>query len=95
MILVTGATGSNGNEIVQRLAERNVLVRAMVRDRTKAKNIAVSNVEVIEGDFDHPETLQSALAGVKRAFLLTNSSASAEAQRSGGSNAWYPRCDRH
>lgn len=58
MILVTGATGSNGTEIVKRLAARNVQVRAMVRDypagetasqRNRASAIAVPNVEVVEG----------------------------------------------
>lgn len=34
-----------------------------------------------EGDFDRPETLIGALASVKRAFLLTNSSERAEAQQ--------------
>ncbi len=81
MILVTGATGSNGTEIINRLVGKNIQVRAMVRDRTKAKNIAISNVEVVEADFDRPETLQSVLTGVKRAFLLTNSSENAEAQQ--------------
>lgn len=81
MILVTGATGSNGTEIVKRLAARNVQVRAMVRDRDRASNLAIPNVEVIEADFDRPETLQSALTGVKRAFLLTNSSENAQAQQ--------------
>ncbi len=81
MILVTGATGSNGTEIIKRLAARNVQVRAMVRDRAKAKDIEIANVEIVEGNFDRPETLQSALTGVKRAFLLTNSSESAEAQQ--------------
>lgn len=79
MILVTGATGSNGREIVKHLASRNVQVRAMVRDRARA--IAVPNVEVVEGDFDRPETLLGALAGVERAFLLTNSTERAEAQQ--------------
>lgn len=81
MILVTGATGSNGNEIGKRLAEQNVQVRAMVRDRNRASNQAIPNVEVIEGDFDRPETLASVLAEGKRAFLLTNSSKNAEAQQ--------------
>ena len=81
MILVTGATGSNGREIVKHLALRNVQVRAMVRDRDRARAIAVPNVEVVEGDFDRPETLLDALAGVKRAFLITNSSDSAQAQQ--------------
>ena len=81
MILVTGATGSNGREIVKHLALRNVQVRAMVRDRDRARAIALPNVEVVEGDFDRPETLLDALAGVKRAFLITNSSDSAQAQQ--------------
>lgn len=81
MILVTGATGSNGTEIVKRLATRNVQVRAMVRNRDRASAIALPNVEVVEGDFDRPETMLSALAGVDRAFILTNSTERAEAQQ--------------
>lgn len=81
MILVTGATGTNGSEIVKRLAAQNVPVRAMVRDRNRANAIALPNVEVVEGDFDRPETLLSALSGVDRAFLVTNSSEHAEAQQ--------------
>ena len=39
MILVPGATGNSGTEIVQRLTTRNVHVRALL------------HVEVVEGDF--------------------------------------------
>ena len=81
MILVTGATGNNGSEIVKRLAAQNILVRAMVRDHSRAGAIALPNVEVVEGDFDRPDTLLSVLSGVDRAFLLTNSSEHAEAQQ--------------
>lgn len=81
MILVTGATGSNGTEIVKRLAAKNVKVRAMVRNRERASVITEPNVEVVEGDFERPETLLNALAGVTRAFLLTNSETRAEAQQ--------------
>jgi uncharacterized protein YbjT (DUF2867 family) len=81
MILVTGATGNNGTEIVKRLATARVQVRAMVRNRERANAIALPNVEVVEGDFDRPATLLSALAGVERAFLLTNSSERAQAQQ--------------
>ncbi|MBE9008663.1 SDR family oxidoreductase [Pseudanabaenaceae cyanobacterium LEGE 13415] len=86
MILVTGATGNNGSEIVQRLVARKVPVRAMVRDFNKAKSslqnlMTAPNVEVVEADFDRPKTLLSALKGVDRAFLVTNSSERAEAQQ--------------
>lgn len=81
MILVTGATGSNGTELVKLFASRSIPVRAMVRDVSRANDISLSGVEVVEGNFDVPETLHDALAGVKRAFLLTNSSERAERQQ--------------
>src|ERR671932_43044 len=81
MILVTGATGNNGKEIVKRLAVADVQVRAMVRNRARASAIALPHVEVVEGDFDRPETLLGALAGVERAFLLTSSTERAQSQQ--------------
>jgi uncharacterized protein YbjT (DUF2867 family) len=81
MILVTGATGNNGSEIVKLLAAQNVPVRAMVRNRERASVIAAPNVEVVEANFDRPETLLTALSGVDRAFLVTNSSEHAQAQQ--------------
>jgi uncharacterized protein YbjT (DUF2867 family) len=81
MILITGATGSNGTEILKLLAAQNVPVRAMVRNPDRAKDIATSNVELVEGDFDRPETLTSALSGIERAFLVTPSSERVEMQQ--------------
>src|SRR5919107_230734 len=81
MILVSGATGNNGIEILKRLATGDVQVRAMVRNLDRASGIALPHVEVVEGDFDLPETLLAALAGVERVFLLTNSSERAQAQQ--------------
>ncbi|MBW4689351.1 MAG: SDR family oxidoreductase [Komarekiella atlantica HA4396-MV6] len=81
MILVTGATGNNGSEIVKMLAAQNIPVRAMVRNRNRTGAIALPSVEVVEGDFDRPETLLNALIGVDRAFLVTNSSKHAQAQQ--------------
>src|SRR5215218_515959 len=81
MILVSGATGTNGTEILKRLATGDVQVRAMVRSLDRASTIALPHVEVVEGDFDRPETLLAALDGVERAFLLTHSSERAQAQQ--------------
>ena len=36
MILVTGATGLNGSELVRRLSARGVHVRALVRNTARA-----------------------------------------------------------
>ena len=81
MILVTGATGSNGKEILKLLSVQNVPVQAMVRHRDRAKDIAAPNVEIVEGDFDRPETLRETLSGVERAFLVTPSSDRVEMQQ--------------
>lgn len=81
MILVTGATGSNGTEILKLLAAQNVPVRAMVRQRDRAKDIAAPKVEIVEGDFNRPETLLGALSGVERAFLVAPSSDRVEMQQ--------------
>jgi uncharacterized protein YbjT (DUF2867 family) len=53
----------------------------MVRNLDRASAIALPHVEVVEGDFDRPMTLLTALAGVERAFLLTSSSEHAQAQQ--------------
>lgn len=72
MILITGATGTVGREVVaelQRLGASDV--RALVRDAARASFIRDAGFDTIEGDFDKPETLDAALEGVERALLLT------------------------
>ncbi|BAC90832.1 SDR family oxidoreductase [Gloeobacter violaceus] len=81
MILITGATGNNGVEIVRLLAQKNISARALVRDSKRAGAVALPHIEVVEGNFDRPETLLAALVGVDRAFLLTPSSERAESQQ--------------
>ena len=74
MILVTGATGLNGGELVRLLSARNVRVRALVRDPKRAMALtALANVEVVEGDMAHPDTLARALRDVDRAMLISSS----------------------
>ncbi|MGH7118208.1 MAG: SDR family oxidoreductase [Acetobacteraceae bacterium] len=81
-ILVTGATGSNGVELLKLLSARNVPARAMVRSHDKASGIVgLPGIDIVSGDFDDPTSLERALCGTKRAFLLTNSSERAEAQQ--------------
>jgi uncharacterized protein YbjT (DUF2867 family) len=47
---VAGATGETGRRIVQELVDRQIPVRAMVRDITKAQTILPAAVELIVGD---------------------------------------------
>ena len=71
MILITGATGNNGRELVRQLVAAGQRVRALVRNPAKAAELKGPNVELAVGEFDHPETLDAALRGVDKAFLLT------------------------
>jgi len=71
MILITGATGNNGQELVRQLAAMGQRVRALVRDPVKGANLKGPNVELVAGDFDQPASLDTALKGIEKAFLLT------------------------
>ncbi|HEV3468281.1 MAG TPA: SDR family oxidoreductase [Pyrinomonadaceae bacterium] len=72
MILITGATGTTGRDVVGELSRLGAAgVRVMVRDASKADFIREAGFELVEGDFERPETLDAALWSVERAFLLT------------------------
>ena len=82
MILVTGATGSNGTELIKLLVSRGIPVRAMARSERGAAALArLPGVEIMAGDFDDAASVERALQGVQKAFLLTNSTERAEAQQ--------------
>jgi uncharacterized protein YbjT (DUF2867 family) len=69
LLLVTGATGAVGSEVVRQLVEAGQRVRALVRDPTKAAKLG-QTVELVQGDLAKPETLETAFAGVEKAFVL-------------------------
>jgi len=73
MILVTGATGKVGSELVRRLSERRAGFRALVRSAGKAAAIREAGGEAVVGDLADPAALKAALKGVEKLFLLTNS----------------------
>jgi len=68
MILVTGATGTVGREVVAQLLAAGQNVRAMTRHPMKAK--LDLRVEVVRGNFENPASLAEALRGVHRVFSL-------------------------
>ena len=74
MILVTGATGTNGRELLARLTALGVRVRAMVRPRIRQRNGLPAGVELAAADFDNADSITRALEGIESAFLVTNSS---------------------
>ena len=83
MILITGATGTVGSEVLKRLSAQDVAVRAVTRDPQKAEANLLPRVQFVHGDFEDPESMKRACAGVDRAFLLTSSTERAEQQQSG------------
>jgi uncharacterized protein YbjT (DUF2867 family) len=70
LILVTGATGTVGSQVVKQLAATGQRVRALVRDPKKAERFPKA-VEVVHGDLEKPATLAPAFAGVDKAFVLS------------------------
>ena len=67
-ILVTGATGNVGRNVVEQLINRGADVRALVRDPSKADLPA--SVEVAQGDLLDVDSLRSAMSGISTLFLL-------------------------
>ena len=67
-ILVTGATGTIGTQVVARLVKRGADMRALVRDPAKAK--LPEGVVAVRGDMLDVDAMHSALDGVTTLFLL-------------------------
>lgn len=67
-ILVTGATGNVGRQVVEHLSARGADVRALVRDPSKAA--FPSTVSVVQGDLLDVDSLRKAFEGVSTLFLL-------------------------
>jgi uncharacterized protein YbjT (DUF2867 family) len=70
-VLVTGATGNTGSGLVPALRSAGVDVRAFVRDESKAQPLKDMGVEIVVGDLDQPETIDPAVEGVDKIYLLT------------------------
>ncbi|MDR5664402.1 SDR family oxidoreductase [Burkholderia cenocepacia] len=67
-ILVTGATGRIGRQLVRQLVDRGADVRVLVRDPAKADFPAA--VTVAQGDMLDVDALRAAFSGVRTLFLL-------------------------
>ena len=71
MILVTGASGTVGREVVSQLIVAGHRVRALARDPAKARAAIHRDVEVVPGDLAAPRTLDvaSTSSQVPRVFV--------------------------
>ncbi|MFC6647934.1 SDR family oxidoreductase [Paenibacillus rhizoplanae] len=72
-IALTGATGKFGSIVAETLLKtvpaENIV--ASVRNPEKAEALKARGVDVRHGDFDHPETLDTAFAGVERLLIVS------------------------
>lgn len=71
-ILVTGATGTIGTILVEKLAGAGQPSRALVRSSAKAEGIEKLGIKTIIGDLAHPESLKPAVEGIEKVFLLSS-----------------------
>lgn len=69
MILITGASGNVGREVLKQVCEAGARVRAAYQSPQRAAE-APAGVETVVADFNRPETLRAALTDVDRVFLV-------------------------
>ena len=71
MIVITGATGHIGSELVRLLADQGAPARALVHSPDKAAPIQRLGLETALGDYEQPDTLDVAMKGCDQLFLLS------------------------
>ena len=70
-ILVTGATGNVSSALIANLIDKGASVRGLVRDESKGESLKDSGVEVAIGNLDDQGSIEKALEGIEKVFLLT------------------------
>lgn len=75
MILVTGATGQLGSQIVENLLATipSNEIAVLVRDEEKAKPLKEKGVQIRIGDYHQPESLVTALENIDKLVLISSS----------------------
>jgi len=73
MILLTGATGTVGSQVVKHLQKTGAEFRIVARDPDKARSLTGPGIEIVQGDITNPVSMQTAMHGMDHLFLLTPS----------------------
>jgi uncharacterized protein YbjT (DUF2867 family) len=74
-VLVVGATGRTGRQIVERLVERRIPVHAIVRDPARGRALLPWNTRQFVGDLRRRETLAAAMEGVSAVIVAASAGA--------------------
>ncbi|MEL6459297.1 MAG: NAD(P)H-binding protein, partial [Cyanobacteria bacterium J06621_15] len=75
LVLVAGATGGVGQLAVAKLLDKNLKVRVLTRNASKAENMFDSKVEVAVGDIRDIETIRAAIANVTHIICCSGTTA--------------------
>ena len=70
-IMVVGSTGTVGSEVLRQLVEVGARPLALIRDGHPGQSAINGDVDRVTADLNRPETVDAALVGVDRLFLLT------------------------
>ncbi len=73
-LLITGATGNIGQHLVKILKEEGALFTALVRCPERAKLLEQEGIPAVTGDLDDKASLEKAMQGVDKLFLLSAAS---------------------
>ena len=90
LVLIAGATGYVGGELLKRLLDAGYAVRCLARRPEALRAKAIPGLEVVEGDVLNPHRCSAAMAGVGSAYYLVHSMGSTqsfeEQDRTGAQN---------
>lgn len=70
-ILVTGATGQQGGAVARNLLRQGQKIRVLTRNPVKAEELRKMGAEVVVGDLTDTASVNTALQGIKKVFLVT------------------------
>lgn len=74
MILITGATGKLGGQVIDTLLKNNVpatQIAALVRDENKAASLREKGINIRVGDYDNKPSLDEAMNGIDSVLLVS------------------------
>jgi uncharacterized protein YbjT (DUF2867 family) len=74
-ILVTGATGTVGSEVIKQLISNphtsNFNIQAAVHSQESGKRVAAERVKPVHIDYNKPDTIEEAFKDIDKLFMLT------------------------
>ncbi|MEP7242139.1 MAG: SDR family oxidoreductase [Gammaproteobacteria bacterium] len=82
VVLIAGATGGTGQEVVDQALLKGLHVRALVRDQTKARALFGDRVQYVTGDVREPRSLRKAVKGVDQVICALGSNVQRDPENS-------------